>query len=171
MPARVSAQIEASVLDAARGGMSDRDIAVACGVCERTAQTIRARNGMGRGKVGRPQLATPLTQDQLALVERYMEYARRIAVSVCREKSSFPSLDEDEYISVAYLALVRAASRWEERASFKTFCRAWVKGALKDWRRDDMIAHGWAWEDKKHKRMVRVLQITSCSELHGEVDQ
>lgn len=166
MPPRMTLAKEVAVLADFSSGKTDREIAEIHGIHTHSVQAVLIRNGIRRA-MGRPSKATALDADQQALVVEHMAFARRVAVRVCREKSHAPEMDEDEYIACAYAATVMAASRWERRGPFTAWCRKWILGAIRDWRRADMLAHGWAWEDHKHQRMVQVLQIDSCPELHG----
>jgi len=79
----------------------------------------------------------PISTDaQRTLVLENMQYAKNIAVSDSLRSVGFldPAWDADEAISCAYLGLVEAAARFDPSrgASFKTFAKHRIAGAIRD---------------------------------------
>lgn len=150
---RILAQIQ-------EGALTNAEIASAEGITASAIKDIRRRYGC-RQRIGRPTLVAPLTEQQQALVEAHMRYARGVARRCCREKSRAYSFDEPDYISCAYVGLVKAASRWRWRGSFKALVAKYVEGSVRDLRRADMLAHGWSWETGARLKMVQVAKLAS----------
>lgn len=154
MPSRVDREVERRVLAAIDAGQTIAQIAVEVGVCVRTITTIKLRC-RGRSPVGRQAIPVNLNVEQLALIETHMEFARRLACRLCVEKSHLPELERDDYISVAYIGLIKAASRWMKRGPFKSLARVCIRGAIRDYRRNEMRSNGWVLDTRGGKR-VRV---------------
>lgn len=142
-------------------GVRNTDLAARFSVTVGAIRDIRRRYGIASAPVGRPPLVGALSADQQALVREHMKYARGVARRCLRDYSRMPSFDEGDYISSAYLGLVKAASRWQGRGSFKALCAKWVEGGIRDFRRADMLAHGWAWETSDHRKMIQSARIAS----------
>lgn len=100
-----------------------------------------------------------------------MEFARKVARRCLRDHSQSFDLDEQEYVSCAYMGLVAAASRWQEWGKFKTFCAVYIEGTIRDYRRAEMLANGWVFDTRGNERkFVKMLQRTGTSDAVDPVD-
>lgn len=91
------------------------------------------------------KMLTPLTSEQRALVEKNLDLAHHLALSVWRRNQQ--AIDKSEIISVAYEGLTLAASRFDpSRAeikdgvpdidgAFSGYARRRINGIILDWQR------------------------------------
>jgi RNA polymerase sigma factor (sigma-70 family) len=104
----------------------------------------------------------PLTDDQRGLATRYLPLAQALA----RRTEKSCRAERDEIESVAYLALVEAASAFDPsyRVNFATYARYHIQGALRDFKR---CLH--SSRSGPHPVCVPYQDLESHAEEHGSV--
>lgn len=79
----------------------------------------------------------PLSSEQKDLVQDHLPLARKIARSMAKKYFKIP---EDVLFSQACLGLINAASRFEaEKGSFEAYASICIRGAIKDYPRENRI--------------------------------
>lgn len=154
------------MIELLRAGVSPSNTAQVVGVSARAARDVAKRYRLSR-QVGRPQLATELSAEQQRLVVDHMKFARGCARRCLRLKSRARDWDESEYISCAYLGLVKAASRWNGSGRFKRLVAKWVDGTIADFRRSDMLANGWSF-DSSSRKIAKLVRRVPDRSVNGE---
>jgi RNA polymerase sigma factor (sigma-70 family) len=105
----------------------------------------------------------PLTEDQRGLAARYLPLARALAQRV---KAPWPA-EEEELQSIAYMALVEAAQRFDpsRNVNFATYARHRIRGALRDCQR---LLFSPAWRsDRPHGAIFQ--KLGEHAEKYGQV--
>ena len=111
-----------------------------------------------------PNMKT-LTNLQRGLVEDHMDFAKRVAKRYARSWN----IDNEDLISVAYLALVSCVSNYDStKGRFITHCYLRVHGACRDWIESQTIQEGYNRTAKKYIVIRLPMTFDDFGEFAGE---